>query len=1009
MNSTTPLPNASNPTKVIFDTSGKSPTQPHTDPITNLASTPNPIATGSLLGLNDNYIVYAVKNGLIRVMDRSSSLRTLLRGHKERITDVSFFGSSSDILASVCPSDCRVWRVFGREDELSSEMLLEIQKDENNEGTLERVVWHPFNPNQFILLHKGNSVATFVETTRLLTTASTEEGQAHAVCEMKDDQNVDGMLKFVVTDAFSSDCGINDLTWSNLDARHVLTSHNDGAVRLWDLRNTVYTLNGKEVDATTSDLSACTMSAKCVKTVRVSSGDSVQKAFFLSAFEDACSMFRAGGTTGMEECSYMTSPFISYTSDGEVTLWSPFTMTGSPPSVVRTFKLGNESPTPSNISVCDIPSLSDEGEAPSTFVILSDEKGNVYALHLASQLREIPASGSTPSRKVGAVIGFDYIVVFKSLQPIYSQSVLSSLDEDSDVKQFNVDLFCVQSKAVQKLTLSPSMLAPPVALEAGIVADGVSVGEVEMMIPITSENVAASNVEFQDYEDLDESYESNEEEEDEGDADEPTLTNETVSVPPAASSMPSFLGGQGDGAFSNWLGNLAGVTKKEEQESMPSAKTDIDLSSLPLPEAPKIDVRATSAPPKQENSELLSPMQILGMNVKKADEIVAPVRAGSNKRPPKQSEKKSKPLNEDKKIKILKREEPSTAANPNPTPSSATEAKVSSASTVGVTKEEIEEIVKKSIASHFQKHESFVTGQIQKAVRYEVQSGLVPSLNKTVSQTLEQTISKTMKTNVSKTVQDTLTTNSEQLASSLTNSLQEPIVNSFHSTMKDVIVPAYENGTRQMFEQISAAVEAGLATKAKEQDETMKMMDGMVKRMDAMGKTIEVLIKAVAQLQTGPTPPVNSPTKSPEQVAAEKMDQLKRAIVKLFRAGDFEKGFTQALSVSNSAMALFACQQSDLSMVLEGDVPKLSQPIMLCLMQQLGADLSTNEELAVKLAWLQSMALVLNPQDPSIAKHIQGVVQQLVVNLQTKMAESDPALRRHLQMLLQVIRGIGNS
>jgi hypothetical protein len=108
-------------------------------------------------------------------------------------------------------------------------------------------------------------------------------------------------------------------------------------------------------------------------------------------------------------------------------------------------------------------------------------------------------------------------------------------------------------------------------------------------------------------------------------------------------------------------------------------------------------------------------------------------------------------------------------------------------------------------------------------------------------------------------------------------------------------------------------------------------------------------------------------------------------------------------------MALFVCKHSDLSVVLESDTPNLSHPIMLCLMQQLGADLTTDDDLNIKLAWLQSMALTLDPQNESISKHIRGVVQQLVVNLQAKMATSDPALRRHLQMLLQVIRGIGNS
>jgi len=267
-------------------------------------------------------------------------------------------------------------------------------------------------------------------------------------------------------------------------------------------------------------------------------------------------------------------------------------------------------------------------------------------------------------------------------------------------------------------------------------------------------------------------------------------------------------------------------------------------------------------------------------------------------------------------------------------------------------------------------------------------------------------------------------TNTAELASSISTQLQEPVVDSFHQTMREVMVPAYEAGTRQMFEQISSSVEAGLELKQKEKDETAKLVNGMMSRMDAMGKTIEVLIKAVAHLQTttqqnqetqnpsGSVPGSTTTSKSvpPSSPAIDQMELLRRRIIELIRIQEYEKAFTQALSVSNSAMALFTCTHSDLSSVLEGTTPVLSQPIMLCLMQQLGSDLLNDEDLNVKVAWLQSIAVTLDPHNESIKKHIKGVCHQLVGNLQAKMQmENDVTLRRHLQMLLQVIRGIGNT
>ncbi len=1006
MASTTALPTSSSPTKIILKEAVKNPTQPHTNTITNIASKPNSISTGSLLALNQKYIVYAVKNGLVRVIDRSSELRTLLRGHEGRISDLSFFESTSDVVACVSESHCRIWRVFGREDELSSEILLEIQQDDSGEKkcALERVIWHPFNPNQLVLLHQGSSVATFIETTKLMTTtASEEDGQSHAICQMKNDANVDGMLKLIVIDCESGDSGVCDLSWSNQDARHVLTAHKDGCVRLWDLSSTVYIADGKEVDleSTTNNVETCTVSARCLMTVKVStdSDAGAQRCFFLQAFDDAWSMFRKGGVTAMEPGSYMTSPFITYSTNGEVALWSPFTMTGSPPSIVRIFKFENTLDAAStNVSVCTLPPVDDE-KPPSVFLLLSDTTGSIYALHMASQWRDVPNSNLAPGRKPAASTGFDYMVYFKALQPIYSQTTTTSLDDSSDIKQWNLDLFCVQSKAVQQLTLSPAMCLAPSPLEyTATLPNGIVVEEISKAMT-TSLDDEEENIDFQEYEDgdvIDESFEEVVEK----------TTIEAVPTPP----LPGFLGGDDNaGAFSNWLGNLAGVNKPKEAKVEPEeTKSDIDLDTVPLPEAPEVEIRSISAPPKATTPELLSPMEILGMAVKKEEKkmpqpmkVAQPVIAKEEKKPTKKT--KAPKSTDEKKITILKREDTiakkiQVQIEPKLPPAENGNS--------GVTKDEIEQIVRKALTSHIQKHESIITAEIQKAVRYEVQSGLVPALNKTVAQTLDQTVSKTVKAQVSKTVKESMKANAAEIAASISSNIQEPVIDSFHKTMREVVVPAYENGTRRMFEQVSSSIEKSLESSKKESDETAKIMDSMVKRMDAMGKTIEVLIKAVAQLQTGQGGSGQPTSKQSTAPAVDDSELLRKKIVELLRADEYEKAFTQALSVSNSAMALFVCKHSNLSVVLESDTPKISQPIMLCLMQQLGANLATDSDLSVKLAWLQSMALTLDPKDASIKKHISGVVQQLIVNLQSKMQNSDPGLRRHLQMLLQVIRGL---
>ena len=78
-------------------------------------------------------------------------------------------------------------------------------------------------------------------------------------------------------------------------------------------------------------------------------------------------------------------------------------------------------------------------------------------------------------------------------------------------------------------------------------------------------------------------------------------------------------------------------------------------------------------------------------------------------------------------------------------------------------------------------------------------------------------------------------------------------------------------------------------------------------------------------------------------------------------------------------------------------------------MQQLGAVLVTStdgDDLRTELAWLQEIAVTIDPLNENIGRHVAGVVQQLLANINGKMVNCDPVFRHPLQMLMQVIRGL---
>jgi hypothetical protein len=81
-------------------------------------------------------------------------------------------------------------------------------------------------------------------------------------------------------------------------------------------------------------------------------------------------------------------------------------------------------------------------------------------------------------------------------------------------------------------------------------------------------------------------------------------------------------------------------------------------------------------------------------------------------------------------------------------------------------------------------------------------------------------------------------------------------------------------------------------------------------------------------------------------------------------------------------------------------------------MQQLGTllPLSPDSELQMVMEWLQEITLSLNPVDSSIQKHGPAVFQQVVNNINQKLkivhGTDQNQLRRQLQRMLQLIRGI---
>lgn len=126
---------------------GESQPQLEVSPITNYSSEPV-LVVGRQIAVNRNYICYGLRAGTIRILNINTALRALLRGHTQRVTDMAFFSEDVHLLASAS-SDGRVYirkivEGLGDEDkmQISEQILLAIQITGDWESVHPRVCWH---------------------------------------------------------------------------------------------------------------------------------------------------------------------------------------------------------------------------------------------------------------------------------------------------------------------------------------------------------------------------------------------------------------------------------------------------------------------------------------------------------------------------------------------------------------------------------------------------------------------------------------------------------------------------------------------------------------------------------------------------------------------------------------------------------------------------------------------------------------------------------------------------
>ena len=1026
--------------------------QPQTQALATYEATKNealdPLITlnSSLIDVNSHFVVYALKNGLIRVLHRQSAMRALLRGHSNQVvTDIAFY-HDGDTLATVGndkagqKSTLIVWRVYENPPEIGSERLLEITNLDFGGApdlTMSRLVWHPFNPNQFFFTHStatSKQVATLVETTRIQTKMvlhqdpKEKNNQPHAACQWHSPYCVmENAIQLRQQDSDGLDGQLVDLCWSGRDARHVLSVHKDGSIVLWDLKAKNGAEGASEDKSEGDDAGDSTILPKKLFLLQ-EAGVEHTRCMFLP-HEQATSI---RNDTSTEDLESITSCFVTAAhTNSKITIWSAFSQKKQtdqygPKQTVNPIKLqeinfGNPGPSSFVLDICFGPTNLKGNIPPSTFLVLgSRDTGKLYALHTKAEW----APGSTD---VCLCSGVNYMVPFSLKHPVYSFNVTccppqNVADEGDDLGAgFDINAFAYQSKAVQCLTMTSSMSLPP--------KSNTNNGLYEMK-PLEGLYVASDEPEYE------------EEEYDVDDEDAEEEIPETP-APPAVAPAPAATGGifpGGGNPFSNWLGAIAGGNKAPEETKATPEEEELPAPPAPsdLPMPPGI---TQSAPPgimppppgmipapeaSEESEEFLNPLELLAksMSVQKSDDAEekkatskskgkSPRRSRSPKKPQGNTKKgnsknASKTPFPDGKVSILKR---APEASP---PLPADPSVLSDPALLAAAGIPIPPVAPATASATIDP--AMLEEQVQKAVEAAMSEKVIPAVRKSVQESFA-TLARPLHKSMDSLSKNGVSVDSDDLKEAL--DIDTPLKAAFADSLKNVLVPSLQSITGQVLQQVQASMPKPPPPKddSKILAALVQQLQAMTSKMDALSSEVQGLRKTVSeqaaaaqaaqQSRAGASAANGSPAQSNNNDGNNEL-QIRNLIDVLLSKGKFEEAFTKAVATTTPQMTVYCCARSDLQKVLTDGV--LSQPILICLMQQLSAALAKSQspqELQIELAWLQEITLTINPNDPAIVQHVPKVLRQLVSNVNARlMLEGNGHFRRPLQMLLNSLMGM---
>ncbi|XP_073128562.1 enhancer of mRNA-decapping protein 4-like [Henckelia pumila] len=201
-------------------------------PITKYVSDPG-LVVGRQIAVNKTYICYGLKLGAIRVLNINTALRSLLKGLAQRVTDMAFFTEDVHLLAGASVDGrVYVWKIAEGPDEedkqqITGRIVTAVQITGEGESVHPRVCWH-CHKQEVLALGIGKNILK-IDTTKV---GKGENFSADEPLKCTVDKLIDGIQL-----VGSHDGEVTDLSMCQWMTTRLVSASVDGTIKIWEDRN----------------------------------------------------------------------------------------------------------------------------------------------------------------------------------------------------------------------------------------------------------------------------------------------------------------------------------------------------------------------------------------------------------------------------------------------------------------------------------------------------------------------------------------------------------------------------------------------------------------------------------------------------------------------------------------------------------------------------------------------------------------------------------------------------